>query len=114
MKTTTTKQEFQAWLKNKKPSALAGFAGNPYSCPLAQFFRSINELKEDQVNIVDIGGLNEGVLILNKEGNEKRENLKPWMKKFIEKVDSWLDDETNKNGSDRISAKKALDILSSC
>lgn len=106
MKLTVTKTEFKSWLEEKKPSASVGRGGDDEGCPLAIYFRTINEVGKGKI-LINADAI-QGPL------SSKATQLKPWMNEFISKVDNWIDDEENKTGSDRISAKKALDILASC
>jgi hypothetical protein len=108
MKTTVTKTEFKSWLETKTPGALVGIAGEGESCPLAMYFRTINGVKKGKVEI------DGSVTIYDKNGDSKSTYTKPWMNKFIEKVDGWPESEENKTKSDRITAKRALDILAQC
>jgi hypothetical protein len=106
MKTTTTKKAFKSWLESKKPGALVGISSNAESCPLAQYFCAINELEKGQVTI------DCKVEISNKDGDIlQKSEFTTWMNKFISAVDEWKSCDENKSGSDRISAKKALDFL---
>lgn len=112
MKATLTKTEFKTYLESKTPSAMVGIAAHAEKCPLAKYFQTINEIKPNQVEI------DGEVCLHNKDGDVVRTaKFTPWMEKFIQGVDEFgteSESKSDKFGSVRISAKKALDILAKC
>ncbi len=111
IKTTTTKKKLQAYFESKAPNAIVGISGVNDDCPLARYFKAINDLKKNKSDI-NIGNMI-NIDIYNGEDSTETFASEPkaWMRNFIEAVDS---EENPVSPSGRVSAKKALEILAKC
>lgn len=108
MKLTTTKKAFKAWLESKSPRSQVGINSLKEHCPLAKYFQELNKTNSLVITIED-------EVCLNGEDGYKIKGVphKPWMENFITKIDD-LTLDGNPHKKVPISAKKALDILSTC
>ena len=112
MKTTVTKKAFQTWLETKSPRTVVGIVLNMEHCPLANYFTEKNNLtlKENPSHIFPFVMVDDKVYIY-KGSRHISAKLKPWMKKFIQEIDSL---EYINHSNFKVTAKKALDILETC